>query len=364
MKILHVIARMNVGGTATYLYNLISGLEEVQITSLLSVGNVPQSEREDVRLNELDYRRIEELSRAISPLKDFRARTKIKGIIDEFSPDLIHTHTFKAGLLVRTIKTSIPLIHTFHGHHLYDPDYGRLEKTMINFIERRLAKKNTKIITVGQRVSKELFAAGIGDWSQFHSIPPGIEPPKILNRNKLLEDLRIDEGINVLWMGRLTQVKRPERVIEIARRFPKVNFIMAGDGELHNSIRINAPNNLHLLGIRNSDEMWNIADLVLLTSDSEGMPLTLIEGQMAGVPGIATDVGSVSEIVLDGETGFVTQVTVDDIYKKLTLLVNDSMLRNTMSRKAADRARDLFSIQHMIASHLAVYQEALEKTER
>jgi len=364
MKILHVIARMNVGGTATYLYNLISGLEEAHIETLLAVGHVPQNEREDHRLEALNYRRIKDLSRAISPLKDFCAKRELMRVIDEFRPDLIHTHTFKAGLLVRTMKTSIPLIHTFHGHHLYDPDYGRFKKEVLNFVERKLAKKNAKIITIGQRVGQELLAAGIGEWPQYQSISPGIKSPKNLDRNNILKDLRIDGGLNVLWMGRLTHVKRPDRVVEIARRFPKVNFVVAGDGELRDSIRSSAPNNLHLVGVRDSDEMWSIADIVILTSDSEGMPLTLIEGQMAGVPGIATDVGSVSEIVLDGETGFITQVTVDDICKKLTVLVNDSMLRSTMSKKAATRARDLFSIQQLTSSHVKVYQEVLEQAKQ
>ena len=364
MKILHVIARMNVGGTATYLYNLISGLEEAHVETLLAVGHVPQNEREDHRLEALNYRRIKDLSRAISPLKDFYAKREIMRVIDEFRPDLIHTHTFKAGLLVRTMKTSIPLIHTFHGHHLYDPDYGRFGKRVLNFVERKLAKKNAKIITIGQRVGQELLAVGVGEWPQYQSISPGIMSPKKSKRSKILEDLDIDDGLNVLWMGRLTHVKRPERVVEIARRFPEVNFVVAGDGELRDSIRSSAPNNLHLVGVRDSDEMWSIADIVILTSDSEGMPLTLIEGQMAGVPGIATDVGSVSEIVLDGETGFITQVTVDDICKKLSVLINDSMLRSTMSGKAATRARDLFSIQHMTSSHVKVYQEVLEKAKQ
>jgi glycosyltransferase involved in cell wall biosynthesis len=342
---------MNVGGTATYLYNLISGLEEVKVETLLAVGHVPKSEREDYRLQELKYRQIAELSRAISPLKDYSARMKLKEIINEFRPDLIHTHTFKAGLLVRTMKTSIPLIHTFHGHHLYDPDYGMFGKWVLNFVERKLAKRSSKLITIGQRVGDELLAANIGERSKYQSIAPGVESPKLSNRFKILENLSIDDGLNV---------KRPERMHEIARRFPKVNFIMAGDGELRDSIRLSAPKNLHLVGVRDSDEMWSIADIVILTSDSEGMPLTLIEGQMAGVPGIATDVGSVSEIVLDGETGFITQVTVDDICKKLTLLVNDSMLRSTMSRKSAKRARDLFSTQNLTSSHMNVYQEVLE----
>jgi glycosyltransferase involved in cell wall biosynthesis len=364
MKILHVIARMNVGGTATYLYNLMRGLENAQITSLLAVGHVPQNEREDNRLEELNYRRIEDLSRAISSLKDLRARRELKRLTDEFRPDLIHSHTFKAGLLVRTIPTSIPLVHTFHGHHLYDPDYGWVAKRILNRLERRLARKNAKILTIGRRVGEELVAAGIGESSQYQSIAPGIKPPAMSNRRSILRNLGIADGLNVLWMGRLTRVKRPEKVVEIARRFPGVNFIVAGDGELRDLIGSTAPKNLYLVGVRNSDEMWSIADLVLLTSDSEGMPLTLIEGQMAGVPGVAANVGSVAEIIVNGETGLITDLNVDDICDKLRNLIDNSMLRSTMSKNASTRARELFSIEQMTNSHVRVYQELLGRAHK
>ena len=161
MKILHVIARMNVGGTATYLYNLISGLEEAETETLLAVGHVPQNEQEDNRLEELNYCRIENLSRAISPLKDFRARSEISIIIEKFSPDLIHTHTFKAGLLSRVKNFGVPIVHTFHGHHLYDPEFGWVSRKVMNFIEKVLAKRSRKLLTIGAKVGRELLEAGI-----------------------------------------------------------------------------------------------------------------------------------------------------------------------------------------------------------
>ncbi len=122
MKVLHVIARMNVGGTATYLLNLLNGLPGSEVETKLIIGNVPRNEKEDSRVGQLEYQRIRGLSRAISPLKDLRARRQLWEIVDQYNPDLIHSHTFKAGVLVRSKNTSIPIIHTFHGHHLYDPD--------------------------------------------------------------------------------------------------------------------------------------------------------------------------------------------------------------------------------------------------
>ena len=361
MKVLHVIARMNVGGTATYLFNLVNGLDGSEVGTKLVIGNVPSNEREDNRVEQLNYQRIPGLSRAISPLKDLKARRQLWEIVDQYNPDLIHSHTFKAGLLVRSKRTSIPIIHTFHGHHLYDPDYGKVARVVINAIERILAKCSKKILTIGSRVGKELLDVGIGKRSQYQSIAPGVRVPKLSDRSKVVEKFSLNsDRLNVLWMGRLTRVKRPDRVIELAKHFPGVNFIIAGDGELRAELEAMASSNVYFLGVQNSDEMFSLADIVLLTSDSEGMPLTLIEGQMAGVPAIATDVGSVSEIVEHEVTGLVTSTQIEQIISSLGQLLGDSMLRSTMAKNAKERALDSFSIEKMVDSHIQVYKQALK----
>jgi len=361
VKVLHVIARMNVGGTATYLINLLNGFDGSEVETKLVIGIVPSNEKEDSRVEQLDYQRITGLSRSISPLKDLRARRQLWEIVDQYNPDLIHSHTFKAGLLVRSKRTSIPIIHTFHGHHLYDPDYGIVARVVINAIERVLAKRSRKILTIGSRVGKELLDVGIGKKSQYQSISPGVRVPILSDRSKIVKRFSLNpDCLYVLWMGRLTRVKRPDRVIELAKRFPEVNFIMAGDGELKEELEAKSAKNVKFLGVQSSDEMFSLADIVLLTSDSEGMPLTLIEGQMAGVPAIATDVGSVSEIVENEVTGFVTSIQIDQIASSLGRLIDDSMLRSIMAKNAKERALDRFSIAKMVESHIQVYKQALK----
>jgi glycosyltransferase involved in cell wall biosynthesis len=361
VKVLHVIARMNVGGTATYLLNLLNGLQGSEVETKLVIGNVPSNEREDTRVEQLDYQRIKGLSRAISPFKDLRARRQLWEIVDQYNPDLIHSHTFKAGLLVRSKRTSIPIIHTFHGHHLYDPDYGKFARVVINTIERILAKRSKKILTIGSRVGKELLDVGIGKRSQYQPIAPGVRVPKLSDRSKVVEKFSLNpDSLNVIWMGRLTRVKRPDRVIELAKHFPGVNFIIAGDGELRAELEAMAPRNVYFLGVQSSDEIFSLADVVLLTSDSEGMPLTLIEGQMAGVPAIATDVGSVSEIVENEVTGLLTSTQIEQIISSLGRLLSDSMLRSIMAKNAKERALDRFSIEKMVESHIQVYKQALK----
>ena len=361
MKVLHVIARMNVGGTATYLLNLLSGLQGSEVETKLLIGNVPSNEKEDTRVEQLDYQRIKGLSRAISPFKDLRARRQLWEIVDQYNPDLIHSHTFKAGLLVRSKRTSIPIIHTFHGHHLYDPDYEKFARLVLNGIERKLARHSKKILTIGSRVGEELLDVGIGRRSQYQSIAPGVRVPKLSDRSKIVRKFSLNpDCLNVLWMGRLTRVKRPDRVIELAKHVAEVNFIIAGDGELRAELEAMASSNVYFLGVQSSDEMFSLADIVLLTSDSEGMPLTLIEGQMAGVPAIATDVGSVSEIVQHEVTGLLTSSQIEQIISSLGRLLGDSMLRSTMAKNARERALSRFSIEKMVNSHIQVYKQALK----
>jgi glycosyltransferase involved in cell wall biosynthesis len=352
---------MNVGGTATYIFNLLNGLDGSEVETRLLIGNVPSNEKEDSRVEQLDYQRILGLSRAISPLNDLKARRQLWEIVDQYNPDLIHSHTFKAGLLVRSKRTTIPIIHTFHGHHLYDPDYEKFARFVLNVIERILAKRSKKILTIGSRVGKELIDVGIGKQSQYQSIAPGVRVPKLSDRSKIVKKFSLNsETLNVLWMGRLTRVKRPDRVIELAKHFPGVNFIIAGDGELRAELEAMASHNAYFLGVQNSDEMFSLADVVLLTSDSEGMPLTLIEGQMAGVPAIATDVGSVSEIVENEVTGLLTSTQIEQIISSLGRLLGDSMLRSTMAKNAKERTLNSFSIEKMVDSHIQVYKQALK----
>jgi len=361
MKVLHVIARMNVGGTATYLFNLLEGLENSKVETKLIIGSVPGNEKEDSRVEQLNYQRLPGLSRAIAPKRDLMARRKLWEIVKDYQPDLIHCHTFKAGVLVRSKKTSIPIVHTFHGHHLYDPDYGKFARFALNAIERILAKRSKKILTIGSRVGKELLDVGIGKKSQYQSIAPGVRVPKLSDRSKIVKKFSLNsDRLNVLWMGRLTRVKRPDRLIEIAKDYPEVNFIIAGDGELRAELEAIAPDNVYFLGVQNSDEMFSLADIVVLTSDSEGMPLTVIEGQMAGIPAIATDVGSVSEIVENEVTGLVTSIQIEQIVSSLGRLLGDSMLRSTMAKNARERALDRFSIEKMVNSHIQVYKQALK----
>lgn len=356
---------MNVGGTATYLSNLLQGLQKQGAENLLVMGNVPKGETEDGVVNDLPHVRIETLSRELNFNLDRSARSAIEQEIERFKPDIIHTHTFKAGFLVRLKTRKTPVIHSFHGHHLYDPEFGFFKRNVLNVIERVLAPRADAIITIGKRVRDELLAVHIGKREQYTAIAPGIQPLEIRDEQSVRErfGFKPDE-ILVVWLGRFTEVKRPDRVIEIARNLPNVRFVMAGGGEMFDQVKNSAPANVTFVGYQDKNDMWCIADIALCTSDSEGMPLALIEAQMAGVPVVSTEVGSVSEIVEDGVSGRLTSRDSAALAEALQEVLDSIKISESMGNAARKRATQEFSMEVMAKAHEDLYRKILDKVKQ
>jgi glycosyltransferase involved in cell wall biosynthesis len=364
IRVLHVIARMNVGGTATYIANLIRGLESSGVKNLLAIGSVPKGEEEDPVVETLPITRIARLSRDLRPLRDYQARKSLKRIIEEFQPDLIHTHTFKAGFLLRAKGVGVPIIHSFHGHHLYDPEFGFFKRSVLNFSERRLAKRSAAIVTIGNRVRDELIKVGIGSAPQYFPIAPGIVHENLERVANRRQDFGISKSeIVVMWLGRFTQVKRPDLVLKIAKELPGVTFVMAGGGKLFEICKKQAPKSVKLVGFQNKDEMWKMADVGLCTSDSEGMPLSLIEAQMAGVPVVSTDVGSVAEIVIDGKTGKLAK-DLAGLVDGIKWVKNSIEKSDVLSKESKRHALENFTIDQVASAHLKLYTDVLDKVAR
>ena len=125
-----------------------------------------------------------------------------------------------------------------------------------------------------------------------------------------------------------------------------------------------APNNISFLGWSNPDKFWSEMDICLLTSDNEALPISIIEAQLNGLPTVATDVGSTSEVVIDGESGYLTSVDIDEMVEKLTTLSENSNLREEMGKKAKARAREVFSPQRQRDDHIAAYKMAIKSFEQ
>ena len=360
MRILQVIARMNVGGTARYLDCLVDGLKQRGHELQLATGYVQGDEVEDACVDGLPIVRVPSMGRALDPRTDLRARAELAQIIRDFKPDLIHSHTFKAGLLTRTLARGIPHVHTYHGHPFVDPEFSGAKAKIIAVIEQVLAHRADALVSVGERVGQDLVAKGVGTAEQFLSIAPAIAPLGLVNRIDARAELGIPEDAVVVgWLGRMIPVKAPDRVVALARALPEVTFIMGGGGPLLEATQAAAPPNLRAMGWMPASLVYGASDVALLTSVSEGMPVALIEAQMAGIPVVCTDVGSAGEVVLSGQTGLV--VPPAGLQEAVGQLAADADLRGRFGAEAKTQAFARFTQRHMVDAHLALYERLLSR---
>jgi glycosyltransferase involved in cell wall biosynthesis len=362
MRVLHVIARLNVGGTARYITQLAHELPKHGIETFVATGFVQGNEVEDPSAQSIQVIRIPALGRSINPIKDHFARKQLDTIINEIKPDIIHTHTFKAGYITRMKKQSVPVIHTFHGHLLDDPEFSGIKSKVIIAIEKKLAKKSAKLVTVGEIVGQELLEKRIGVKEQYLSIAPGVVALDVTPRVEALKNCGVtDSGQPIIgWIARVTGVKNPMKALEVARAIPNAQFVIAGGGDLLEDVIAAAPANVTVLGWAKAEDLFGASDVILSTSENEGMPVALIEAQLAGKPVVATNVGSVSEVIADGETGLVTDKNPRSLITALNTLIGDTDKRTAMSTLAASRANSLFSVDRMINAHISLYKSIVK----
>jgi glycosyltransferase involved in cell wall biosynthesis len=254
------------------------------------------------------------------------------------------------------------VVHTFHGHLLDDPEFSGFKSKVIVEVERKLAKNSTKLVTVGRRVADELLEQRIGHRAQYVNIPPGVIAINVTPRQQALSNLNLeDPGTPIVgWIARVTGVKNPMRALEVADALPETQFVMAGGGDLLEQVKAAAPANVSVIGWADAADLFGAADIIVSTSENEGMPVALIEAQLAGKPVVATDVGSVSEVILNHETGIVTNKNAGSIALALESLTLDKAKRDEMGRLAVARAQVLFSVDRMINAHIELYSSIVK----
>ena len=365
MVVLQVIARFNLGGTAKYLITLSDGLNKVGIKSLIATGYVQTGEIENLEVKKLKPMRIKNLGRKISLTNDLKAAREIRKVIVRVSPDIIHTHTFKAGLLVRAQRNKIEkqlgkrvrFAHTYHGHLFDDPEFKGIKSIMVKIIEKRLSKSSDQLITVGEKVRADLDNRNIRAKSKTVSIQPSVKPLKLISKNVALKKYKVKDTkkIRVLWLARVTGVKNPQRAVEIAKLMPKIDFYLAGGGDLLEKTKSQTPSNLRVLGWQDAKSILPIADIFLSTSENEGMPIALIEAQLAGIPVVATNVGSVSEVVINNKTGFVCNKSNEELIKAISKLAESKSLRTKFGKNGKAQALKIFSEKQLISAHKDLY---------
>jgi glycosyltransferase involved in cell wall biosynthesis len=375
VRVLRIIARMNVGGPAVQVSGLVRGFDPEIFEQELLTGYCAADEADYLEKVAVDVEaiRIDGLGRSIKPRADLTALFAIIKEIRRFKPDVIHTHTAKAGVIGRIAsilsgKKSVR-VHTFHGHLLHGY-FGAGKTKLVILIEKFLALFTHQLLAVGKKVQDDLIAAGIGNSKKFAVMPPGLQLAHVPSKFEARQELGLGQNeIYCAFIGRITQIKRPDRFLDVVAKVSKsgikVHFIVAGAGELLLECQDRVATEdlpVTFLGWREDIEVvLAAADFVILTSDNEGTPLSLIQAGMVGIPVVATNIGSTNEIVVDWKTGLLTDLSVDQLANAVTKVATDNDLRAQMGAAGKEYTMARYGVARLVKDHQNLYLRLLKR---
>jgi len=304
IRVMRVIARLNIGGPAIHAILLTAGLDPDRFESTLVTGVEAAYEGNMLDLavqKGVQPLVIPELGREISPLRDWMTLIKLYRLFRDRRPHIVHTHTAKAGTVGRLAArlAGVPVVvHTFHGHVFHDY-FGPLQTRVFIGIERFLASLSDRIVTVSDGQRREL--------ADCESL-----------RGQLRRELGIPEGMALVGVvARLTAIKNHRLFLDAARLLVEAGqeamFLVVGDGELRAELEayvaeLGLAERVIFTGWRRDlSRIYADLDVVVLSSLNEGTPVSLIEAMAAAKPVVATRVGGVSDVVLDKKSGYLVQ---------------------------------------------------------
>jgi glycosyltransferase involved in cell wall biosynthesis len=385
-RVMRIIARLNIGGPAIQAITLSQEMERYGYETRLVRG------LEDPAEGNMDYLAAERgLTPTLIPsmrrdpgLGDFKALMQLVLLLWRDRPSIVHTHAAKGGTLGRVatvVAYPVPrwrpiVVHTYHGHSLTGYFSSRTAN-MYRVIEKLLARVSDVLLAVSAEVRDDLIGLDVAPASQFRVMPLGFDLSPFTadsDRAARRQALRAawgasDDELVVTLIARLVPIKRVDRFLAVAQTVGAshgVRFVVVGDGELHGELAISEDaaalgERLVWAGFRRDiADVCYASDVVMLTSDNEGTPVSLIEAQAAAVPVIATDVGGVRAVVRDGESGFVRGA--DDreaLAGAVRLLLEDPQLRARMAAAGRSHVTSLYTLDRLVADHAALYDELL-----
>jgi glycosyltransferase involved in cell wall biosynthesis len=381
VKIIRIIARLNIGGPAIHVVNLNAGLDPTRFKSLLVSGTENPGEG-----SMLDYA----VSRGVQPIvipeivgeatfkpRDVKAMAKLYRLIRQERPHIVDTHTAKAGFVGRLAArlAGVPtVVHTYHGHVLHGY-YSPLKTWLLRRMEQALARLTDCIVAVSEQVKRDLVTYGVAPPEKVTVIPLGFELEPFLSCETHRGELHREFGLSgdtrlVGIVGRIFSIKNHrlflDAAAQVAAREAAARFVIVGDGVLRPEMERHA----RALGIadrviftgwrRDLPRIYADLDVLVVSSDNEGTPVSAIEAMASGCPVVATRVGGLPDLIAEGETGYLVpprdpEALADAI---LRLLQNpDAAAR--MGQTARAVAQERFTLRRLLADTENLYQQLL-----
>src|SRR3954447_11417007 len=384
VRLVRIIARLNVGGPSIQAVTLTRRLEGRGYRTRLVRG------REGTREGSMEYLARElgvvptlvPTMRRDPGLGDLAAVRKLASILRGDRPEIVHTHAAKAGTLGRLAvliacgRSRPVLVHTFHGHSLTGYFSGRTAGAY-RMIERWIARRTDMLVAVSPEVRDELVRLGVAGPERFVVVPVGFALARLLHhpdRARRRVALRARWGLPsdaevVTLVARLVEVKRVDRFLQVAQRLarrPGARFVVAGERDLGERLPPRAGarslgGRLIWAGFRRDIvDVLFASDLVMLTSDHEGTPVSLIEAQAASVPVVGTDVGGTRSAVRDGETGVLAAPhDVRGLAAAAAAILEDRELAGRMGAAGRRYAVSRYTLDRLVDDHDRLYRSLL-----
>jgi len=377
---LRIIARLNIGGPAIHTILLTAGLNNQRFESTLVTGVEGRYEGNMLDLAAAKGVKpiiIPQLRRNVDPVGGLIALFKLYRLMRREKPHIVHTHTATAGLLGRLaarLAGAPVILHTFHGHVLHGY-FGPLRSKALVWMERFLGRLSDCIVTVSEGQRRELAGYGIAPLEKITVVPLGFELEELLACESQRGELRHELGLaaeNKLIgiIARLVPIKNHRLFLQaaqaVAEAVPQARFLVVGDGELKEELEAYACD----LGLdgkilftgwrRDLPRLYADLDVVALTSINEGTPVSLIEALAAGVPVVATAVGGVPDVVVEGETGYLVEAgDVEGMAEAIIELLRNPKKAREMGMAGRKAVYPKFSAQTLIANVEGLYAQLL-----
>jgi glycosyltransferase involved in cell wall biosynthesis len=374
-KVVHVITRLDLGGAQQNTLYCVANHNRELYEACLVAGTGGELDHEAEQLADADVRLVDWLRYPISPIRDLAAVFKLKRLLKEWSADVVHTHSSKAGVIGRLAArlAGVPVtVHTVHGWSFNDTQPALLRRFYIA-LERWLARSTDALVTVAAADRDNGLKLGIGSPEQYRVIHSGIDIQSYRRPASARELARKELGFGpdavvVGTVACLKHQKAPLDFVEAAKLAtasdPRLGFFIAGDGPLRTEVekavaKAGLDDKFLLLGWRQDiPELLAAMDLFVLTSLFEGLPRAVLQAMAAGVPVIATAVNGTPEVVIDGETGrLIEPGKPDQASSAMVEMAKGAQFAARLAENATARLGEKFEIRGMVRDLDALYSE-------